>query len=67
MHWQAMPWDHFSRFSLEDLEALIAYLQHLPPVSSRVPSPVPPAVGDEEGDTFWFGYTGEYRSAASRD
>jgi mono/diheme cytochrome c family protein len=65
MHWQAMPWDHFSRFSPEDLEALIVYLQHLPPVFSRVPSPEPPAADDEEGDTFWFGYTGEYRPASS--
>ena len=69
MHWQAMPWDHFSRFSPEDLEALIVYLQHLSPMFSRVPPPEPPAAGDEDGDTFWFGYTGEYRpvSAASRD
>jgi hypothetical protein len=61
MHWQAMPWDHFSNLRLEDLEALVTYLQHLPPVHSRVPDPAPPAEGDEEGDTFHFGYTGDYR------
>ena len=61
MHWQAMPWDHFSNLSLEDLEALTAYLRHLAPAFSRVPAPEPPRPGDEEADTFWFGYTGEYR------
>ena len=58
MHWQAMPWDHFSRLSPEDLEALVAYLRHLPPVRSRVPAPVPPQPGDAEGDSFGFGYAG---------
>ena len=62
MHWQAMPWDHFSNLSPEDLEALIVYLQHLPPAWSRVPAPTPPAPGDREADTFFFGYSGEYRT-----
>ena len=60
MHWQAMPWDHFSRLSPEDLEALVCYLRHLPPVRSRVPAPEPPRAGDEAGDTFFFGYSGVY-------
>jgi mono/diheme cytochrome c family protein len=58
MHWQAMPWDHFSHLRLEDLEALAAYLRHLPPVRSRVPDPAPPAPGDARADTFFFGYSG---------
>jgi mono/diheme cytochrome c family protein len=65
MHWQAMPWDHFSSFRPEDLEALIAYLRHLPPRRSRVPDPEPPRPGDEAADTFWFGYYGELRPGHS--
>jgi mono/diheme cytochrome c family protein len=61
MHWQAMPWDHFSNLTPEDLEALIVYLQQLPPVWSRVPAPTPPAADDRAADTFFFGYSGEYR------
>lgn len=61
MHWQAMPWDHFSNLTPEDLESLIVYLKHLRPVWSRVPAPEPPAPGDRAADTFFFGYTGDYR------
>jgi mono/diheme cytochrome c family protein len=61
MHWRAMPWDHFANLTPEDLEALVVYLQHLPPVSSAVPPPVPPSPGDPDADTFWFSYSGEYR------
>ncbi|MGH7895752.1 MAG: hypothetical protein ACREQL_13855, partial [Candidatus Binatia bacterium] len=61
MHWQAMPWDHFSRLSLEDLEALVAYLRHLAPVRSEVPTPAPPSADDPDGDSFAFGYSGIYR------
>jgi mono/diheme cytochrome c family protein len=60
MHWQAMPWDHFSHLRPEDLEALVAYLRALPPARSRIPPPSPPAPRDPAGDTFSFGYTGEY-------
>ncbi len=61
MHWQAMPWDHFSRLTPEDLEALIAYLRHIPPARSEVPLPVAPAPDDPDGDAFGFGYSGTYR------
>lgn len=61
MHWQAMPWDHFANLTPEDLEALVVYLQHLPPADSTVPPPAPPAAGDPDADTFWFSYSGVYR------
>jgi mono/diheme cytochrome c family protein len=56
MHWQAMPWDHFSRLSPEDLVALVAYLRRIPAVHSMVPSPAPPAADDPAALTFFFGY-----------
>ena len=62
MHWQAMPWDHFSNLTPEDLESLITYLKHLPPAWSRVPAPQGPAPDDREADTFFFGYSGQYRT-----
>jgi mono/diheme cytochrome c family protein len=58
MHWQAMPWDHFSHLAAEDLLALVTYLRQLPPARSEVPSPVPPAPGDAAGNSFGFGYRG---------
>jgi mono/diheme cytochrome c family protein len=61
MHWQAMPWDHFSHLSPEDLVALVTYLRHLPPVYSEVPPPLPPRAADGDGDSFGFGYVGIYR------
>jgi hypothetical protein len=61
MHWQAMPWDHFSRLTPEDLEALVAYLRRLPPVRSEVPAPAPPGPDDAAGDAFSFGYSGTSR------
>jgi hypothetical protein len=62
MHWQAMPWDHFSALGAEDLEALVFYLRSLPPVWSRVPASSPPGAGDEAGDTFHFGYSGQLQA-----
>lgn len=55
MHWQAMPWDISSRWSLEDQRALLAYLRALPPVSGTAPPPRGPRVGDPVADTFYFG------------
>jgi hypothetical protein len=56
MHWQAMPWDHFSHLSPEDLLALVTYLRRLEPVHSAVPAPLPPAPGDPDGVSFGFAY-----------
>jgi mono/diheme cytochrome c family protein len=67
MHWQAMPWDHFSHLSPEDMDALIAYLRRLPAVRSEVPPPEPPRPGDAAGDAFGFGYEGVFRAGAARD
>ncbi len=55
MHWQAMPWDIGSRWSPEDLRALVAYLRALPPVAGRVPPPRGPRPGDPPADSFLFG------------
>jgi mono/diheme cytochrome c family protein len=67
MHWQAMPWDHFSHLSPEDMDALIAYLRALPAVHSEIPPPAPPRPGDAAGDAFGFGYEGTFRSDAAHD
>jgi len=61
MHWQAMPWDHFSRLSPEDLAALVTYLRHVPAVHSEIPPPQPPASDDPTALTFFFGYSGTRR------
>jgi mono/diheme cytochrome c family protein len=37
-----MPWELTGRLTDEDLHALLAYLQSLPPVENRVPAPIPP-------------------------
>ena len=60
MHWRAMPWDHFSHLSPEDLLALVTYLRHLPPVHSEVPAPAPD-VPNGDGVWFSFGYSGSHR------
>ena len=38
-----MPWPAFRNFSDEDLAAVFAYLQSIPPISNKVPEPQPPA------------------------
>lgn len=38
-----MPWPSFRHMSDEDLRAIFAYLQTLPPVQNEVPAPLPPA------------------------
>lgn len=37
-----MPWQNYVHLKDEDLKAIFAYLQSLPPVKNQVPSPVPP-------------------------
>lgn len=37
-----MPWPALAKMNDEDLRAIYAYLQSLPPVSNKVPQPVPP-------------------------
>jgi len=37
-----MPWNYFANLTDDDLKAIFAYLRSLPPVSNRVPDPVPP-------------------------
>jgi mono/diheme cytochrome c family protein len=38
-----MPWPNYAQMTDEDLGAVFAYLQSLPPVKNRVPDPIPPA------------------------
>ena len=37
-----MPWQNFATMTDEDLKAVYAYLQTIPPVRNQVPEPVPP-------------------------
>ncbi len=37
-----MPWELLSKMTDEDFSAVYAYLRSIPPVSNRVPGPVPP-------------------------
>lgn len=53
LHWQGMPWDHFSNWDEEDIRALVAYVRMLPPVPNPVPPPRPPAPDDCQVYTFW--------------
>ena len=38
-----MPWQMYSQGTDEDLKAIFAYLQSLPPIDNAVPEPIPPA------------------------
>jgi hypothetical protein len=38
-----MPWANYAQMKDEDLRAIFAYLQSLPPIENRVPAPRPPA------------------------
>lgn len=52
-HWQAMPWDMHSNWSLDDLRAMYRYLMSLEPKVQPAPNPIE---GDlPEADTFYFG------------
>ncbi len=37
-----MPWQNYSTLKDEDLRAIFAYLQSLPPIDNAVPAPLPP-------------------------
>ena len=37
----AMPWASFSKWTEEDLHAVVVYLRHLKPVRHQIPGPVP--------------------------
>lgn len=37
-----MPWQAIGGLTDEDLSCIFAYLQSLPPVKNKVPSPIPP-------------------------
>lgn len=52
-HWQAMPWDMHSNFSLDDMRAMYRYLKSLPSRRQKPPTPLkgPPP----QADTFYFG------------
>jgi hypothetical protein len=41
-----MPWVWVGKMSDDDLKAIWAYLQAIPPIRNRVPDPVPPARAD---------------------
>jgi hypothetical protein len=55
LHWQAMPWDIGSRWSLEDQRAMLAYLRALPPVPGGAPPARPARPDDPPADAFYFG------------
>ncbi len=52
-HWQAMPWDMHSNYSLDDMRSIYRYLKSLPavkqPKSTPVKEPLP------EPDIFYYG------------
>ena len=37
-----MPWQNLSKLTDDDLKAIFAYLQSIPPIRNRVPDPAPP-------------------------
>jgi hypothetical protein len=38
-----MPWQSIGQFNDDDLKAIWAYLQSIPPIDNAVPDPIPPA------------------------
>jgi hypothetical protein len=38
-----MPFPMYKHMPDEDLEAIFAYLQSIPPIKNRVPQPIPPS------------------------
>jgi mono/diheme cytochrome c family protein len=53
LHWQGMPWDHFSNLDEEDVQSLVVFLRILPPVDVKIPDYRPPSPDDCELYTFW--------------
>jgi mono/diheme cytochrome c family protein len=53
-----MPWQGYTRMQPEDVEAIVAYLRSIKPVSHKVPDEVKPGVTTEHP----FVYFGVYRS-----
>ncbi|HEX2253650.1 MAG TPA: diheme cytochrome c-553 [Thermoanaerobaculia bacterium] len=45
-----MPWQNLAQATDEDLADIFAYLRSIPPLSNRVPEPVPPAEAPAPGD-----------------
>ncbi|MFT5207469.1 MAG: hypothetical protein ACI9CF_001221 [Candidatus Omnitrophota bacterium] len=52
-HWQAMPWDMHSNWSLDDMRAMYSYLMSLEPQTQKKPNPINKPL--PEDDTFYFG------------
>ena len=52
-HWQAMPWDMHSNWTLDDLRAMYRYLRSLGPKKRRSSTPVRGSL--PSSDTFYFG------------
>ena len=44
-----MPWFNYGKMKREDLAAIFAYLQAIPPVHNRVPEPLPPPAAAPAG------------------
>jgi|RhiMethySRZTD1v2_1073278.scaffolds.fasta_scaffold42721_3 mono/diheme cytochrome c family protein len=47
-----MPWFNYGKMTDDDLKAVFAYLQSIPPVHNNVPLPIPPG-GGEVAKTVW--------------
>lgn len=52
-HWQAMPWDMHSNYSLDDMRAIYRYLMSLPPAKGPESRPVSDPL--PEPDVFYYG------------
>ncbi len=45
-----MPWQGINSLNDEDLRAIFAYLKSIPPISNRVPNPIPPNMSSENSN-----------------
>jgi len=52
-HWQAMPWDMHSNWSVDDMRAMYRYLMSLQPQVQEPSNPIDEPL--PEDDTFYFG------------